>query len=119
MAHHHDRSTENIGTAFWLNFGFTLLEIVGGLWTNSTAILSDAVHDLGDSLSLVMAWLLERRAEKGGEHHVFSAHLVVDAVATRTEATALKQKVRTLLNGHEFMHTAVEIEYAGEWCQLE
>ncbi|MFQ5436513.1 MAG: (Fe-S)-binding protein, partial [Anaerolineae bacterium] len=42
-----------------------------------------------------------------GEHHVFSAHLVVDADATRSEAAALKQQVRTMLNGHEFEHTAV------------
>lgn len=289
MAHDHHHTTENIGLAFWLNLGFTLLEIVGGVWTNSTAILSDAVHDLGDSFSLGMAWLLERRAQKGssatfsygygrlsllsallntivlitgsllvlaravprllnpeptnaqgmfwfaivgilvnglaawrlrgeaglnarvvswhmiedvlgwvavlivsivlfftqayildpllsilitlyvlvnviknlretavlflqgtpddidvaelerqiaalpqvqavhhihtwsldGEHHVFSAHLVVDAAATRVEANALKQQVRAQLNGYEFTHTAVEIEFSDECCQLE
>ncbi|MBE2224113.1 MAG: cation transporter [Anaerolineae bacterium] len=289
MAHNHNHTTENIGLAFWLNLGFTLLEIVGGVWTNSTAILSDAVHDLGDSFSLGMAWLLERRAQKGssatfsygygrlsllsallntivlitgsllvlaravprllnpeptnaqgmfwfaivgilvnglaawrlrgetglnarvvswhmiedvlgwvavlvvsivlfftqayildpllsiiitlyvlfnvaknlrktavlflqgtpddidvaelerqiaalpqvqavhhihtwsldGEHHVFSAHLVVDETVTCAEATALKKQVRALLNGHEFTHTAIEIEFANEACQLE
>lgn len=44
--------------------GFTLLEIVGGIYTNSVAILSDALHDLGDSLSLGLAWYLERIAGK-------------------------------------------------------
>lgn len=63
-AHHHNTS-ENIRTAFFLNLGFTLFEIVGALWTNSLAILSDAVHDLGDSFSLGMAWYLERYAQKG------------------------------------------------------
>jgi cobalt-zinc-cadmium efflux system protein len=67
MEHNHHHTTKNIGLAFWLNFGFTLLEIAGGLWTNSLAILSDAVHDLGDSLSLGMAWVLERRAQKEGD----------------------------------------------------
>lgn len=62
--HPHDRTTRNIRTAFFLNFGFALLEIVGGLLTNSVAILSDAVHDLGDSLSLGSAWFLERYATK-------------------------------------------------------
>jgi cobalt-zinc-cadmium efflux system protein len=47
--------------------GFTLLEIVGGLWTNSLAILSDAVHDLGDSISLGLAWFLERYAGREGD----------------------------------------------------
>jgi cobalt-zinc-cadmium efflux system protein len=47
---------------------FTIFEIIGGLWTNSLAILSDAVHDLGDSLSLGLAWYLEKVAEKEGDH---------------------------------------------------
>jgi len=37
--------------AFYLNFSFTIIEIIGGIWTNSIAILSDALHDFGDSLS--------------------------------------------------------------------
>lgn len=50
---------------FLLNLGFTLLELVGGLWTNSLAIISGAVHDVGDSLSLGLAWYLDKYAEKG------------------------------------------------------
>ncbi len=61
--HTHD-SSSNIQMAFYLNLGFTLLEIFGGLWTNSVAILSDAIHDLGDSLSLGLAWLLDRYAQR-------------------------------------------------------
>ncbi len=57
--HGHDGS-RNIRIAFFLNFGFTLLEIVGGLLTNSLAILSDALHDLGDSVSLALSWYFEK-----------------------------------------------------------
>ncbi|MBN2556586.1 MAG: cation transporter [Anaerolineales bacterium] len=53
--HHHD----GLRAAFFINFAFTLIEIVGGLATNSLAILADAAHDLGDSVSLGMAWLLD------------------------------------------------------------
>jgi cobalt-zinc-cadmium efflux system protein len=49
---------------FLLNFGFTIIEFIGGLLTNSTAIMADAVHDLGDSLSLGSAWLLSRWGQK-------------------------------------------------------
>tara|TARA_R100001377_G_scaffold80661_1_gene59697 strand:- start:4413 stop:5318 length:906 start_codon:yes stop_codon:yes gene_type:complete len=61
---HDDDSTRRIGWAFFLNVGFTLIELVGGLLTNSTAILADAVHDLGDSLSIGLAWLLARLSRK-------------------------------------------------------
>jgi cobalt-zinc-cadmium efflux system protein len=47
---HNHQSGKNIGIAFFLNFGFTLIEFVGGILTNSVAILSDALHDLGDSI---------------------------------------------------------------------
>ncbi len=63
--HHHHQHSNNIRLAFFLNLGFTILEIFGGIWTNSVAILSDALHDLGDSLSLGLAWYLDRKSHKG------------------------------------------------------
>lgn len=62
--HHHHENTGNLKFAFALNLGFTILEIIGGLLTNSVAILSDAIHDLGDSISLGLAWQLNRISEK-------------------------------------------------------
>lgn len=56
---------KNILIAFCLNFGFALIELIGGIWTGSIAILSDAMHDFGDSLSLGLAWYLERLSIKG------------------------------------------------------
>lgn len=66
--HRHDASGSvgNIRVAFFLNLGFTLVEIAGGFLTNSLAILSDAVHDLGDSLTLGLSWYLERRSSQRG-----------------------------------------------------
>ena len=61
-------TVRNIKVAFWLNLTFTIVEIVGGFWTNSLAILSDAVHDFGDSLSLGLAWLLESLSRRHGDH---------------------------------------------------
>lgn len=76
MAHaHHDHAGHqhgagnNIKVAFFLNLSFTILEIIGGLWINSVAILSDALHDLGDSLSLGLAWYFEKVAKRGRDQH--------------------------------------------------
>ncbi len=78
MAHNHshnhleNKSASNIKTAFFLNIFFTVLEIFGGIWTNSTAILSDALHDLGDSLSLGLAWFLQNKSkQKSNEKFTF------------------------------------------------
>ena len=66
MAHdHHHNQEGNIKIAFFLNLGFTVLEFFGGLYVNSVAIISDALHDLGDSLSLGLSWYLDRKSREG------------------------------------------------------
>lgn len=62
---HAHGSSGNLKTAFLLNLAFTVIEIIGGLYTNSIAILSDAVHDLGDSMSLGLAWYFDRLSRRG------------------------------------------------------
>ncbi len=57
---HHHHASGNIKLAFFLNLGFAGIEIVGGIVTGSTAILADAVHDLGDSFALGQAWYFEK-----------------------------------------------------------
>lgn len=64
---HHHSDVKNIKVAFFLNVTFTIVEIIGGFFTNSIAILSDAVHDLGDSLSLGMAWYFQKKAKNGSD----------------------------------------------------
>ena len=71
-SHQHGGSTKNLKIAFFINIGFTCLEIVGGFFTNSIAIISDALHDLGDSLSLGLAWYLENKASQKGSTNRFS-----------------------------------------------
>tara|TARA_Y100000780_G_scaffold66705_1_gene59559 strand:- start:9399 stop:10361 length:963 start_codon:yes stop_codon:yes gene_type:complete len=67
--HSHSHDLENadstrIGWAFWLNFTFTIIEFIGGWLTNSVAIMADAVHDLGDTLSIGLAWYLSKLGKK-------------------------------------------------------
>lgn len=62
--HHHSTSVKNIKIAFLLNFFFSIFEIIGGVLTNSSAILSDAIHDFGDSLSLGLALIFEKKSNK-------------------------------------------------------
>ncbi|HEY88657.1 MAG TPA: cation transporter [Thermoflexia bacterium] len=68
MGHHHghvhQENQQEFKIAFFLNLGFAILEFAGGLWTNSLAITSDALHDLGDSLALGLAWYLEGYSQR-------------------------------------------------------
>lgn len=65
---HHHMGGNNLRVAFFLNASFTIIELVGGILTNSMAIMSDALHDLGDSLSLGVAWYLEKVSKKAPDH---------------------------------------------------
>ena len=47
-----NKETKNMKLAFLLNFFFAILEFIGGLYTNSISIMSDALHDLGDSIAI-------------------------------------------------------------------
>lgn len=68
MGHNHDHHTagKNLKFAFFLNAAFTVFEIIGGIYVNSVAIVSDAVHDLGDTLSLGTSWYLQNKSTKAG-----------------------------------------------------
>jgi cobalt-zinc-cadmium efflux system protein len=67
--HHRDlsdnRDLRNISIVFLLNLIFTVIEIVGGIYTNSVAILADALHDSGDCLALGIAWYFQKLAKRG------------------------------------------------------
>lgn len=57
-------SQKNILIAFLLNFFFALFEFVGGIITGSIAIISDSIHDIGDSLGIGFSYFLEVKSKK-------------------------------------------------------
>lgn len=62
--HHHKKAGENLAFVFFMNLTFNILVIVGGLATNSMAILADCIHDLADTISIAIAWVLEWVSQK-------------------------------------------------------
>lgn len=57
-------SDNKILIAFLLNLFFSVFEFLGGLYTNSVSILSDSIHDMGDALSIGLAFILEKISKK-------------------------------------------------------
>lgn len=60
----HKMASENLSFALVFNLIFNIIVIGGGLLTNSVAVLSDALHDLSDTFSILVAWILERLSGK-------------------------------------------------------
>ena len=58
------KSEKNIFIAFILNLSFSIFEFIGGFFTGSIAIISDAVHDIGDATSIGIAFFLEKKSRK-------------------------------------------------------
>lgn len=68
--HHHHTTFVTLNVSFaiaiLLNSGFLLTEVIYGFIAHSVSLLSDAVHNFGDVLGLLMSWganvLVKRRA---------------------------------------------------------
>ncbi len=58
------KTERNILIAFLLNFAFSVFEFLGGIFTGSVAIISDAIHDIGDAFSIGISYMLEKKSKK-------------------------------------------------------
>lgn len=58
------KSQKRILIAFILNLFFAVFEFIGGALTGSVAIISDSLHDLGDSVSIGLSYILEKKSKK-------------------------------------------------------
>ncbi len=66
------KTERNILIAFILNLSFSIFEFLGGIFTGSIAIVSDAVHDLGDAASIGISYFLEKKSKKqADENHTY------------------------------------------------
>lgn len=70
MAHHHhhsvtekDKAEGRLWISIFLNLGITIVEIVGGILSNSLALISDAIHNFSDTTSLGVS-LVARKVSK-------------------------------------------------------
>ena len=58
------KSEKNILIAFILNLFFSIFEFFGGFFTKSIAIMSDAIHDMGDAVTILVSCFLERKSKR-------------------------------------------------------
>lgn len=103
MAHthqhnHHSQNEKNLKLAFFLNLGFALIEVAGGYFTNSIAIMADALHDLGDSITLAISWRLEKLSERGRDERYSYGYKRFSLLSAMIGALILLAGVGVVLN---------------------
>lgn len=111
------KSERKILIAFILNFAFSIFEFVGSLVSGSVAILSDAVHDIGDALSIGASYFLEKKSKKAPDENYtygYARYSVVGGVITTFillfgSAAVIYNAVLRLLNPTEINYDAMII----------
>lgn len=105
---------ENIKLAFFLNLGFSLFELIGGFLTNSISILSDAVHDFGDSIAIGISFILEKISTKESNKkytYGYKRYSIIGALIT--SVILLLSSLFVLFNAVVRIFNPVEIKIGG------
>lgn len=108
------KTEKNILIAFLLNLSFSLMEFAGGILTGSVAILSDALHDLGDAAGIGISFFLERKSKKQpDETHTYgyARYSVIGSVITTM--ILLFGSAAVIFNAVSRIITPVDIHYNG------
>ena len=108
------KTKRSILTAFILNFAFSIFEIVGGIFSGSVAIISDAVHDMGDAFSIGVSYFLEKKSGKAPDEvytYGYGRYSVLGGVITTV--ILLVGSVFVIINATERIFYPMAIEYNG------
>ena len=62
--HHHKSHSGKILITILLNIAITVAQVIGGLWSGSLALLSDALHNFTDVVSLIISYVASLFASK-------------------------------------------------------
>ena len=89
--HHIDAETgdRRVLVAILVNFGLTVAQIIGGVLSGSLALIADAIHNLSDALSLVIAFGARRIARRPASKTMTFGYVRVETVAALINYTTL------------------------------
>lgn len=108
------KTEKNILIAFLLNLCFSIFEFFGGLFTNSVAILSDSIHDLGDAISIGISYFMERKSKKKVDNNYTYGYIrysVLGGVITTT--ILLVGSILVIISSIKRLFNPVDINYNG------
>ena len=108
------KTDKNILVAFLLNLGFSIFEIIGGILTNSIAIISDAFHDFIDAFSIGLSYFLERKSKKKADYkytYGYIRYSVLGALITTT--FLLVGSIIVIIGAVDRLFNRADINYNG------
>lgn len=108
------KTEKNIFLAFILNLAFSIFEFVGGIFTGSVAIISDAIHDIGDATSIGIAFFLEKKSKKQPDEkytYGYTRYSIIGSVITTL--ILLFGSVMVIYNAIVRIINPTEINYNG------
>ena len=109
------KTEKSILIAFLLNLFFSIFELIGGAFTNSIAIISDAIHDFGDSISIGIAYLLERKSKQkpdkiytyGYKRYSILGTIISDTILVIGSSIVIYNAITRIINPVEVNHNGM------------
>ena len=113
----HKETSKNILFALILNFSFAVIELFGGFFTNSIAIITHSVRDFGDSISFVISYFLERLSTKrpnkeytfGYQRYSLLGALITSLVLLSSSLFVIKKAIIRTFNPEEVNYNGMFI----------
>ncbi len=108
------KTEKNILIAFLLNLLFSIFEFFGGIITNSVAILSDSIHDLGDAISIGISYFMERKSKKKADNkytYGYVRYSVLGGIITTT--ILLVGSILVIVGAIKRIINPVKVDYSG------
>ena len=108
------KSDKNILIAFILNLAFSVFEFLGGIFTNSVAIISDSIHDIGDAASIGISYFLEKKSKKQPDKDYTYGYLRYSVMGSIiTVSILIIGSVLIIINAVNRIFNQQEINYNG------
>ncbi len=87
--HHHEVKGKNLVITILLNAGISLAELIGGILSGSIALISDAIHNFSDVLSLVVSYIAQRLSKREANEKSTFGYRRSEILAAFINATTL------------------------------
>lgn len=108
------KTERNMLIAFILNFSFSIFEFLGGIYTGSIAIMSDAIHDIGDATSIGLSLSLEKISKKQPDNNYTYGYMRYSVLgSTLTTLILLIGSLSVIFNGMNRIIHPTNINYEG------